>query len=316
MNHVYLDLNVFDLIEKKDSLEKEQRIWYNYLHQKIINEEILTPYSNAHINDLKRGYKKNQEAVRQHIDNIKFLSNDLCIVNYWGDNGITWHYRDIEEFFNSSINDSDSYKSFEDFIDNSQLRHIYQPILVSLKLEKVDENIKLQAEKNPILKLLFPKGIEELTQYAFCEDIFNLNYLLQKDYTVFKRLKSYINEHRNKLKKQDKALNLLKQIETIPSSLKFEKQIDEYFERVITSKNPQYQNVTTVYFRKNFEGFKTDKYYPNSIDDAIHTYYASHCEYYITNDDKCAYKASETYKQLNFKTKVMNAKEYYEHLNS
>jgi len=310
MNHVYLDLNVFDKIEKKETLKGEEKKWFDHLYNQIETEEILTPYSNAHISDLKRGYVNNANLVNQHMQSIKKLSNDLCIVNYWGDQGVTWHYRDIEEFFESSLADLNS-STFEEFLNEAEFGFIYRMQLLPKKFEKLPDNFRLIADSNPLLKTMYPLAYGELTEYAPCEDIFNLNSLLTKDYTLFKKMKGLIVEHRQKLKKQEKLFKLIEQMETIPESLKFDAALDIYIEKLKTSKNPQYQNVTTAYFRMNFDGFKADSVFANSVDDGIHVYYGSHCDYFVTGDDKCHYKAGKVYKQLRIDTKVVTPEEYY-----
>ena len=96
---VYFDLNIFDRIEKKDSLNQVESRIYSDLENLIINEQIIVPYSNAHLNDLFRGFKKNPNFIVGHLDNIQKLTNNLCICQYWGRKETTLHYRDIKEFF-------------------------------------------------------------------------------------------------------------------------------------------------------------------------------------------------------------------------
>jgi hypothetical protein len=46
------------------------------------------------------------------------------------------------------------------------------------------------------------------------------------------------------------------------------------------------------------------------IDDALHTFYGAHCDFFITNDDKCQYKAQKTYERLGLNTEVLIASEF------
>jgi hypothetical protein len=57
--YAYLDLNIFDRIEKKFHLSDEDRSIYSELEDLIIHGKLIVPYSNAHLNDLYRGYLKN-----------------------------------------------------------------------------------------------------------------------------------------------------------------------------------------------------------------------------------------------------------------
>jgi hypothetical protein len=93
MTYVYLDWNVFDRIEKKDSLDKSLRDLYTELELMISEKKIVCPYSNAHINDLLRGHSKNPKYIPDHLNTLIRLTGNLCLVQYWGDTHTTWHYR-------------------------------------------------------------------------------------------------------------------------------------------------------------------------------------------------------------------------------
>ena len=80
---VYFDLNIFDRIEKKDKLTDLEKDVYNNLESLIIENKIYVPYSNAHLNDLYRGYKKNPEYVNGHLETISRLTKNLCLFQYW-----------------------------------------------------------------------------------------------------------------------------------------------------------------------------------------------------------------------------------------
>ena len=71
----------------------------------LTNKKVVTAYSNAHLNDLFRGYQKNSAYIAGHLDNIKSLTDNLCICQYWGEKSVKWHYRDIFEFFEEKVNE-------------------------------------------------------------------------------------------------------------------------------------------------------------------------------------------------------------------
>lgn len=315
MSHVYLDLNLFDKVKNAEAANTPQGAWYQFIYKQIVNEEIFVPYSNAHILELKRLYKKDKAAAEAYINTIKFISNDLCIINYWGDQGVTWLYRDVKEFFEASLYDSSFDQSFEEFFQNSEFKDDYELQAANLKLEKLPEDFTRDADNSPVLKFLFPKGYAELTQYALCEDVFCLSSILRKDHTTFAKIKSYVNDYKSRLKKQGKALKLLEGLETVPTSLHYEEGIEEYIDKELTADNPIYNNVTALYFKKNLERYRTDIDFPAMVDEAIHLYYASHCEYFLTNDIALAERASQIFRELKLKTKVMSAERYYKFFN-
>lgn len=76
---IYLDWNVFDRIEKIDRLNDEEKQIYLRLESILGDESIHVPYSNAHLRDLLRGYKKNPKYIKGHLEIIERLTNNLCI---------------------------------------------------------------------------------------------------------------------------------------------------------------------------------------------------------------------------------------------
>ncbi len=58
---VYLDWNVYDRIEKIESLLSNQKELYRNLVKFLSREDIYVPYSIAHLNDIRRGHLKNPD---------------------------------------------------------------------------------------------------------------------------------------------------------------------------------------------------------------------------------------------------------------
>ncbi|MEQ1625452.1 MAG: hypothetical protein ABL870_12210, partial [Sediminibacterium sp.] len=101
----YIDLNIFDRLEKLDKLDQEDKEFYQTLYNLLADKKITTAYSNAHLNDLFRGYQKNPTYIDGHLTNIKSFTNNLCICQYWGEKDVKWHYRDINEFFQEKFDE-------------------------------------------------------------------------------------------------------------------------------------------------------------------------------------------------------------------
>ena len=84
MTKVYLDWNVFNKIEKIETLDFQEKEIYKTIETFIMSEEIIVPYSNAHINDLHRGFLKNPDFIPEHLKTFSHLTNNLCLVQYCG----------------------------------------------------------------------------------------------------------------------------------------------------------------------------------------------------------------------------------------
>jgi hypothetical protein len=94
-------------------LDKEQFKTFSKIEELIGSKTLICPYSNAHINDLIRGYEVNPTYIPKHLETIARLTNNLCIVQYWGKDQAIWQFRDINEFFKSALEEKEDIpKSF------------------------------------------------------------------------------------------------------------------------------------------------------------------------------------------------------------
>ena len=60
----------------------------------------------------------------------------------------------------------------------------------------------------------------------------------------------------------------------------------------------------------DLEGKFSDDKINNLVDDSLHVFYAAHCDYFITLDKKCKYKAIKVYNELGIKTEVYDPFEF------
>src|SRR4051812_20499689 len=96
---VYLDWNVLNAIEKRDEQHSAIAHQLEWLEKHILQREIVVPYSNAHLNDLYRGFVKNKAFIDGHLYTLERLTGQLCLTQYWGEKEAKWHYRPPTEFF-------------------------------------------------------------------------------------------------------------------------------------------------------------------------------------------------------------------------
>jgi hypothetical protein len=69
----YIDLNIFDRLEKLDKLDQADKEFYQTLYNLLDDKKITTAYSNAHLNDLFRGYQKNPTYIDGHLATLNPL---------------------------------------------------------------------------------------------------------------------------------------------------------------------------------------------------------------------------------------------------
>lgn len=328
---VYLDWNVYSNIKKIGSglLSSSDELIYQEIKNLCNRGVIQTPYSNAHINDLLRGYHKDPSYINGDLEILKSLTNDLCIVQYWDNEKVLWHNRDPFDFFNTALSDLSWYcVSIDDLFDKLQKPLDYLPPMEKLKFQLQLSIMKIKLEtpmgallkplykQDPIFGVMFPKSKEYATMRTFMEDILGLMSLFKKDFAIYKGLKSYLNRTKVTLSSQKKLISKIEKAnEGIPKHLILEAAFSKAWDDGIknqksTSKNSAFHQITNIYYKLNFQGQKSDEKFANMVDDALHVFYGSHCAYFVTMDDRCHYKADLTYKQLQWPTKTLKPADF------
>ncbi len=193
----YIDLNIFDRLEKLDKLDQPYKEFYQILFNLLTDKKITTAYSNAHLNDLFRGYQKKSTYINGHLANIKSFTNNLCICQYWGGKTVTWHYRDINEFFQEKVDEWEfepvSYdKLFKDY-------PLMQHTLELYKLVPLPPEFK-KGYAEPMFGIMFPLSKIHNNQFALQSDIYNFQSRLKSDYGLYKSFRTYLLTSLNKIK--------------------------------------------------------------------------------------------------------------------
>ena len=117
----------------------------------------------------------------------------------------------------------------------------------------------------------------------------------------------------NKLKNNKQMLKSIKEnFKDLPKHLDIFVLSDLYGPKSKTSENSNYSKLIETFYKYDLKGYKSDGNFNNMFDDSLHTFYGAHCDFFVTNDDRCKYKAEETYKRLKIKTRVRKANEYKE----
>jgi len=128
---------------------------------------------------------------------------------------------------------------------------------------------------------------------------------IRKDYSLYKAMKKYIHE----ASKQIQQANI-GSLENNPPHLLLSKQYNSYKRTPQVNGNPAYHQILETYCSIDFVGHNSDDKFSNLIDDALHTFYGAQCEYFVTLDEKCYYKATETFKWLKIQTQVHKPDEF------
>lgn len=273
----------------------------------VLQEKIIVPYSNAHLNDLFRGFLKKPDFIEGHLNNIERLTKNLCNCQYWNNEKVTWHYRYIHEFFEEKKNERDfEMGSFEDFFKSVG---VYSALL-PLKTLPMPDDFHKGYSADPLFGLMFPTSKHSSDYYTLMEDIFDFNIRMKEDYSLYKTFKSQLVKSMSRLKSNQVMLRQVKQnLKDFPKHLDIFEMADQYAPKDDSLKNKAYSKILDTFYKYDLKGYKTDGNFNNMFDDSLHTFYAAHCDFFVTNDDRCKYKAKKTYERLGILTKVIKSNE-------
>lgn len=327
MIKIYLDWNVITTLNQIQNIEnQDEKIIFETILNIVTNTEvkIVVPFSNAHLNDLMKSYKKGErERVHQALNFISFITQNLCLSQYWNEENSKWHIRNPNEYFESLLEDEEenSLISIES-ITSTLSEYGMGDIFEMYKL--IPHNINFeQFEHSNIPFLSFLKRAQtENSMYAVIEDIFELFNEIKNNPSVYNELRSSFTDNI----KLDPSVNNFSNIieildKTMPKTMLNKSFTELYMEnnRAETSKNKDYSKITGIFMQLDFVGYGSDKLneknkYDNLFNDALHCFYGAHCDIFITSDKKTIKKTKAVYQSEKINTLVLKPKEFIEFL--
>jgi hypothetical protein len=268
MKIVYLDWNVFNKIEKIETLNSDEQIIYKTIKDLSFGNQAVFPYSNAHINDIHRGFLKNPTFIPEHLNTLTTLTNNLCIVQYWTKDNVVWHCRRPSEFLESRIDES-TYdgESFAELLksDDPYINSIIDIKNNLLKSIPIDKSFKLIYLQDPIFNLIYPRTKISMNMLALCEDIYIFNYSIRKDYSLYKKFRKYFNETKLKFPQLRNMISEIDKNSDTPKYLTWDDawSIAEDYLPAYNSSNKLYDRVIDLYLKTDLKGYKSDEKYAN-----------------------------------------------------
>jgi hypothetical protein len=316
---VYLDWNVFNKIEHEADLMRDEQRIYSAIKERATLKKISVPYSNAHINDLHRGYLKNPAYIQQHCETIREITANLCITQYWGETKVRWHYRDPRDFLQQVIEESDliapSYSQLFDDFDDPTAKALARLQMQMLSRVPMPPTFKQLYSLNPIWSVMFPRTKTAMNQLAFCEDFYEFTLKMKSDFALYKNFRKFLLELKSKAGAQQQVIRQIENPTKEPAKyLSWDGMWEEAASHFLPGKNAQYDRIINEYTTTDLKGYKQDDKFANLIDDALHTFYGAHCDYFVTLDERCYEKALKVFDKLKIPTSVCNPRELVEML--
>jgi len=152
-----------------------------------------------------------------------------------------------------------------------------------------------------------------MNHLALCEDLFQFSSRIKTDYVLYRNFQKFLIQLRVKMPQYQKLLLKNQQIIGKPEYLSWEKLVDKSINQTkITSPNASYDQILNLFTTTDLKGYSPDERFANMIDDALHTFYAAHCNYFITIDKRCTDKAKMVYQKLKINCEVITPQEFLE----
>ena len=300
MLKIYLDWNI--ITHLKD--EQNSDLFAFLLENK---NKFIFPYSKAHIKDLlvskdaNNNYYEQDFQLLAEICEHHLLEHEHNINNPYPYKCYPKDYLEIKnaelELFSSGFSKCTFYK----FLDENGLNLDY--FMSILKKEKIE----------PFVIPLINKTIGNLA------DLFSLMFeygpTLFNDKKTPKQIQSYIqtttNDSQYRKIQGSNSTNIFKVLDAalFPQT---NKNFVELVENPIAERSKSNLELfTSLYLTLNLSGFFSDKNrnLQNIYTDSEHAYYASSCDFFVSNDSRLREKTDAIYRQYNIQTKIISSEE-------
>lgn len=316
MIKIYLDWNVVSNMLEAAKLPTDMELTetqanHLLLHQIFVlqrNENLVIPYSNAHLQDIK-GAKN----IEEKLEYLGFLSNDICIGQYWDHDQIIWHQISTEENYNTETEEDFTLEKLTEDLEDSGLSNIFDMYKI------LPHGVDFTTFDNsfPRAQEIFKRSKNENSMYAMMQDVFDLYKAMKTDFTLYRELRNITRSHINvdtNLSNMDNAIETLNSF--LPKTIigkSFDELLPKYDGK--TAKNKDYTDIINLYMQLDYFGFNPDKLseknqWDNLFRDSLHCFYGAHCDYYITNETKAIKKSLTVYKKLNITTQVLTPNDF------
>ncbi|MBA9072577.1 hypothetical protein GGR22_000703 [Flavobacterium gossypii] len=320
MIRIYLDWNVFSRLGSKDETHKRLT--------EILSDEtkFLIPYSEAHLIDIYRSYKKvGNDGISGHLDKLQQYSKSLFITDTIKhqlefQNLAT---REAMQQYIEAYNDHQDFnfdlaeliKPFESLLEPLLNFQIPNPLLSFQESEDNKTcNNKLRTTKDA-QKLL---GDEETTSFGqIMENLLKMSSTILQDNSYSEMRDNFQKDLKvNTGRLNNKRFDPMETLDENAQKLKKENFMELHQSLLIGNDDKSlFNRIIALCRHLDFNGFFADNITPehhldNVETDYKHIGYASTCDIFIISDKKTKEKAIMAFDMLNIKVEVLSPQEF------
>lgn len=323
---IYLDKNIISHLKSSPQGELAQKF-------KELRTYCIFPYSSAILSDLCKGYnnlsENNKSKVKEDLDLINELSDKHHLL--WSDeyNALNWYQNDSHHMFEKELEvyNESVFSGFDSILNPKEPKDDIDILLSTvtnfLNDMEVDINFEelRETEEGNVLLEIFPNAVNTGKVIDFIRDLMSWVDSLDENPSTYKDLRRivmmHIGIHNNSANIQDNILNELDK--TLMNS-----PLQKPFGDIVDSANENFKGTLEDKFINEFilldmVGYKTDslkKGYTNFLNDAKHSFIGSHCDFFITEDNRTRDKAKAIYEKMNVSSKACNIDEFLSIINA
>lgn len=326
MYRVYFDWNVYCLMRDRDKNTLGQEL---YDLVKGCDDIMCIPYSQVHLQDLTKGSEKkcNQAYINNDLNFIDSISKNYYIaLDALKTKEIHPYYVSATEAFenikeNHGKEIADYVNQLFDYNDNPDLSLITEKVNLYLRTMPISFDYNLLTNDPLSIKMYegkFHEFKENNTLYNFMLGWSRFYKEMKENPDVYNELTTVF---RNSLNINTSTIsNANKPIEEINKVLS--EKLDSNFDLISSTVNPNIKGTSDLFLKFVTEmgfldmiGYHPDKLdkknlYSNYTNDTHHSFYAAHCDYFISEEKKLLEKSRIMYDRYGCKTKTLTVKEF------
>jgi hypothetical protein len=317
MSRIYLDSNVYSKLRNNQS--EQYQTLNKFLDQ--YKENLSFFFSIAHIRD-----KKNDVSDLKFADFafIESFTEDNYLAYHPTEKGSSFYLATPQTVFKDDMNDDFNVRSVFDLFTPSEED---DPLLKSVKSllgQLVDlplyDNIDLEGipqDQKAVISKIFPFNKSTLTMREMMTSQIELYEDMMTNHETYKNLRKMVDEGFNNgrftLNNSDIDFNLAFKDSAFKKS--FFEYVRDSLNKKPDEKIPVYDFYMQAYHCLDLLGISKDKItrknnYNNLMNDAMHSYFAQYCDYYVTEDKRALSKSEALYNQFEIQTKTLSVDEF------
>jgi len=317
MTRIYLDTNIVSYLQHPEHYLSEP--WQNdaYALRSYLEhaENIEVVYSPAHLMDMRKGYVKDELLA---IEKLRFISNitrNRRIAKYMGSSEIVMERVDPEAFFfeKNAINAEFHVPGDEKLDYAAWVRE--NPVYEKLKNYKFDL-VRLKETFTNFPVPLTESEKEPTVLNLMCDFAAFVGEMINHDFSLYKPLRAQAMQETGMTGRLAGSLDPLSILLPMLMETDTGRRVLQGMYEMMAEKDPE-GIIFGLFMNLDFMGFEKDKIagnhgYMNLTTDATHCFYASYCDFFVTNDERTGKKSAAIYTYLGIDTKVMDMRKFAE----